>query len=262
MSGARLRYSVVIPVYNGRHFIAKAIESCLGQTMLPDEIIVIDDASTDETVSIVQSFQSPLIKIERNQKNRGPSFSRNKGMKLAESDWILFLDADDLFHPEKIRIVDDCIRSNGKIRAFGHSYNIAGLGGAHLGESVPIPERITLWQVLLKNPVVTPALCVRAGNDILFNEAMGYAEDHDFILRTAEQYGLWFIDLPLCVLQRAPLTGGGISSHKWKMRKGEMKMYMNYGKRNNRYLLIPFLLFFSLMKHGRQILFKRKHNAL
>jgi teichuronic acid biosynthesis glycosyltransferase TuaG len=66
--------------------------------------------------------------------------------------------------------------------------------------------------------------------------------------------GLWFLDLPLCSLQRMPLTEGGISSNKWKMRKGEMKMYIDYCKRNNWYAAVPFLLLFSLLKHAKQML--------
>lgn len=258
MTEANLRYAVIIPVYNGEAFVAKAIESCLQQTMLPDEIVVIDDASKDDTISIVQSFNSPLIKLEQNKKNSGPSFSRNRGMQLADADWILFLDADDVFHPEKIKIIDGYIRNNTGVKAIGHSFDVGLLNEKKIfSQPFPQAKQITVREVLLKNPVVTPALCVHAQNRISFNEQMSYAEDHDFILRTTEQFGLWFVNLPLCSLQRLPLTGGGISSNKWKMRKGEMKMYIDYCKRHKAYPAMPFLLLFSLMKHARQLLFTK-----
>lgn len=259
MTGKILRYAVVIPVYNGQQFIAKAIESCLQQSLLPSEIIVVDDASTDDTVSIVRSFSSDLIRLEQNTSNRGPSFSRNRGMQLAGSDWILFLDADDVFHPEKIEIINQCIHTNNDIKAIGHSFDVVDhLQKTALPGPLPALQIITVREVLLKNPVVTPALCVNAHNGIVFNERMSYAEDHDFILRTTERCGLWFIDLPLCFLQRAPLTTGGLSSNKWRMRKGEMRMYIDYCKRNNQRLAIPFLLGFSLLKHIRQMVISSK----
>ncbi|MDB5211055.1 MAG: hypothetical protein JWQ30_1882, partial [Sediminibacterium sp.] len=64
-------FTIVIPVYNGAAYISKAIKSCLQQTVLPNEIIVIDDASTDDTAGIVQAIRSSLIKYERNIENRG-----------------------------------------------------------------------------------------------------------------------------------------------------------------------------------------------
>jgi teichuronic acid biosynthesis glycosyltransferase TuaG len=248
-----MRFAIIIPVYNGQAFIARAIESCLGQAALPDEIIVIDDASTDDTASIVRSFNSSLIRYERNEKNSGPSFSRNRGMQLATADWILFLDADDIFHTEKIRIIRECIQSDETIKSIGHAFDLMGEKKIIPAE-IPSLKKLTSREILLRNAVVTPALCVSAQNRILFNEQMSYAEDHDFILRTTEKFGLWFLDLPLCSLQRMPLTEGGISSNKWKMRKGEMKMYIDYCKRNNWYPAVPFLLLFSLLKHARQML--------
>jgi teichuronic acid biosynthesis glycosyltransferase TuaG len=250
-------FSVVIPVYNGETCIQNAIKSCLQQTLLPNEIIVIDDASNDNTASQVQSLNTDLIRYKKNEQNQGPSFSRNKGIELASGSWILFLDADDMFHPRKIEIVNYYLEQDKNIQAIGHMFavkeNRLFASGDQWMKDLPVLKRITAKDVLLKNPVVTPALAVSANNAIFFNETMAYAEDHDFVLRTAEKFGISYIDLPLCTLGRPPLTAGGISSHKWKMRKGEMKMYIDYCKRNKWYLLIPFLLLFSLIKHIQKL---------
>lgn len=265
MSEANLRFAIIIPVYNGEVFIAKALESCLRQTVLPCEIIVVDDASTDETAAIVKSFNSPLIKYVQNEKNSGPSLSRNRGMRMASADWFLFLDADDVFHPKKIEIIGHCINKNESICAIGHSFAVMGPGNEVADLSIDaLPEitRFSPGEVLRRNPVVTPALAVKAANHIFFNEEMSYAEDHDFILRTAEQFGLSYLDLPLCSLRRMPLTAGGLSSNKWKMRKGEMRMYIDYCKRNKWYPAIPFLLLFSIVKHVRQVIFAEKTIAV
>jgi teichuronic acid biosynthesis glycosyltransferase TuaG len=256
-----LRFAIIIPVYNGQAFIAEAIESCLQQTVLPYEIIVVDDGSTDETAAIIRSFDIPVIKFVQNEKNSGPSFSRNRGMEMASAEWVLFLDADDIFHPKKIEILTHCIRKNETIRAIGHSFDIMDAGRKVADPSVhslPAITKFSASEVLRSNPVVTPALAVLAANPVFFNEKMNYAEDHDFILRTAEQFGLSYLNLPLCSLRRRPLTTGGLSSNKWKMRKGEMNMYVDYCKRHKLYPAIPFLLLFSLLKHARNMISQKK----
>lgn len=94
--------SVIIPVYNGEKYIQKAILSVLEQTFPPVEIIIVDDASTDQTLEIVAKNNSPKIKIVRNLFNRGPSFSRNRGIELAVGAWVAILDADDWFTPHRL----------------------------------------------------------------------------------------------------------------------------------------------------------------
>lgn len=261
MPGDTIYFTVVIPVFNGATYITRAIESCLQQTLRPRQIIVIDDASTDDTGEMVKSLRSDLIRYERNDQNRGPSYSRNRGMQMATGSWIVFLDADDLFHPHKLETISYCIQNNENIRAIGHAFNLVEQAQIQFNSqwknSLPPLKYYSAKQVLWSSPVVTPSLAVSAANAIFFDESMVYAEDHDFILRTAEKFGLYYLDMPLCSLQRLPLTPGGISSHKWQMRVGEMKMYIRYGKRHHNYLAIPFLLLFSLLKHLRNILLQR-----
>lgn len=261
MSDTQHSFSVIIPVYNGEKFIAGAIQSCLQQTVLPAEIIVIDDASTDNTPAIVQSFDPALVKYIRNDENHGPSFSRNRGMMMVCSSWILFLDADDVFHPEKIAIIGRCVSQNKNIRAIGHSFDMVDKSSIKQpGEWQGSPLKLKMFSaddVLLKNRIVTPALGVSSHNGILFNEKMVFAEDHDFILRTAEAFGVWFLNIPLCSLNRKPLTKGGISDNRWMMRKGEMNMYIDYCKRHKLYPAIPFFLVFSLLKYLKNMIFLR-----
>lgn len=90
--------SVILPSFNAGAFIESALRSILGQTRLPDEVIVIDDGSTDGTAGIVESIGSPLIRYIR-QPNQGVSTARNRGLKEARGEFIAFLDADDLWRP-------------------------------------------------------------------------------------------------------------------------------------------------------------------
>jgi glycosyltransferase involved in cell wall biosynthesis len=85
--------SVVIPAYNSAKFISRTIESVLAQTRRPDEIIVVDDGSTDNTAEVIKKFGSDVRYIY--QENAGPSVARNRGVEAANCEWIAFLDADD-----------------------------------------------------------------------------------------------------------------------------------------------------------------------
>ena len=107
--------SVIIPVYNRCILIERAIKSVLGQTLVPDEIIVIDDGSTDGTDKIIKNNYPDIILLK--QKNRGVSCARNNGIFNAKGTWITLLDSDDEWLPEKLEKQSQAIQvnSNNKI---------------------------------------------------------------------------------------------------------------------------------------------------
>lgn len=100
--------SVVIPACNSEAFIAKAVDSVLGQELLPDEILIIDDGSTDATPEVIQRMitargdKKPRIKYIR-QANQGPAVARNTGITAAAGDYIAFLDSDDTWLPARLK---------------------------------------------------------------------------------------------------------------------------------------------------------------
>lgn len=99
MTPERAAISVVIPVFNGERFIAAAIESVLSQTTSIFEVIVVDDGSTDGTRAVVTG-RGDRVRYER-QVNAGPAAARNLGIEHARGEFVAFLDADDLWIPEK-----------------------------------------------------------------------------------------------------------------------------------------------------------------
>jgi glycosyltransferase involved in cell wall biosynthesis len=94
------RVSCVVPVFNGERFLAEALESILAQTYPPTELIVVDDGSTDGSPQIVQAYGERVVLLQ--QSNRGPAAARNRGIRAARGDLLAFLDADDLWRPEKL----------------------------------------------------------------------------------------------------------------------------------------------------------------
>ena len=106
-----LLISVIMAVYNGERYIAEAIESILGQTYRPIEIVVVDDGSTDGSADIIKSFADPQIRYFY-QDNRGLSAARNQGTNLAQGSFFAFLDADDVWLVDKLTLQIEAFKSN------------------------------------------------------------------------------------------------------------------------------------------------------
>lgn len=94
--------SVIIPAYNTAGYIAQSIQSALGQTLKNIEVIVVDDASTDETVAIAQRFQDDRLRIFINEQNMGAAGARNRAIQAARGEWIAVLDSDDWYAPDRL----------------------------------------------------------------------------------------------------------------------------------------------------------------
>ena len=94
--------SIVMPTYNRGYIIEKAIFSAISQTYTNWELIIVDDASTDETESVVTGIRDERIRYVRNEINRGANFSRNRGCSLAKGDYLAFLDSDNYWEKEML----------------------------------------------------------------------------------------------------------------------------------------------------------------
>lgn len=92
--------SCIVPVYNGARFLSDALDSILAQSYPALEPIVVDDGSTDETAEVVRTFGDRVTYVH--QENAGPASARNTGVRQATGAFLAFLDADDLWHPEKL----------------------------------------------------------------------------------------------------------------------------------------------------------------
>ena len=102
-----MEISVVIPAYNAAPFLARCLKSVFAQTLKPEEVIVVDDKSTDNTASLAAGLGA---KVVSRAVNGGLSAARNSGIQYASSEWIALLDADDRWMPEKLERQVACIR--------------------------------------------------------------------------------------------------------------------------------------------------------
>lgn len=105
-----MKVSVIIPTYNRHKFLKKAISSVQTQLEQPDEIIVVDDGSTDDTENVVEQFLEKVTYIW--QKNNGVSSARNLGIRKAQNEWLAFLDSDDLWKPKKLLLQKNALQQN------------------------------------------------------------------------------------------------------------------------------------------------------
>jgi len=174
--------SCIIPVYNGERFIAAAAESILGQTHGPIEIIVVDDGSADGTGEVLEQFSGHLRVIT--QPNAGHAAARNTGIRASTGELIAFLDADDLWHRDKLARQLQRIAQRPELGViFSHLLNFSGnppppdsdLSPATAG-SVPGYTSVTM--------LARRTLFDTVG---LFDETLQHGNDRDWLLRAAEQ---------------------------------------------------------------------------
>lgn len=251
-------YAVVIPSYNAAASIRRCIRSVFAQSLPPKEVIVVDDCSTDNSVavfaSLTEEFASSaarliFITLERNS---GPAAARNRGMARATATHVAFLDSDDTWMPEKLSVLDKFIRSYDP-RIVGHSYTIGDTLPAQVEPHAGAKSRsIGPWLFLVRNVAQTSCVVMRRDSDCLFNERMRYCEDYDLWLRISEAMPLLLIQgAALTRLGRTPLSAGGLSGSRFRMRLGELRVYFRFAMRHFpwRLPMLPLLVVFSMVKH-------------
>jgi len=106
MSSA-VQVTVVIPAYDRAHLLGRAIDSVLGQTLTPAAVIVVDDGSVDDTKAVVQAYGDEVRYVW--QLNAGGAAARNHGVELAETEWVAFLDSDDLWLPNHLELLAEAV---------------------------------------------------------------------------------------------------------------------------------------------------------
>lgn len=118
------KISVIMPLYNAEKYVKRTIECVLNQTYKDFELILIDDCSTDSTMEIVNSIKDERIKIVKNDKNRGISYSRNHGLQVAQGEYIALMDDDDLAPLERFEMEAEYLDEHPEIAVIGGGFRI------------------------------------------------------------------------------------------------------------------------------------------
>jgi len=252
--------SVVIPMYNAQNTIIKAVKSVLDQTFDGTvEIIIVNDGSTDSSLSIVNEFKlaNPTINIViADQPNGGAQKARNAGLMLAKGNWIALLDSDDYWLPEKLKIQMRILRANKNIDFLGCNRNNEKTRVLWMKKEKL--SKIKYKELLIKMYPQTSTAIFRKSiiSEVgLYDETLRYGEDGDFWLRISIKKEMYFLPESLVITGDGKPNFGysGMTSLLDKMEKGNIKVLRKQLNLNHiNFLEFLILRVYYLIKYSRR----------
>jgi teichuronic acid biosynthesis glycosyltransferase TuaG len=194
-----LLVSIIMPVFNGEKYITESIESVIDQSYINWELLIIDDGSTDDTSSIVNLFTNDERIKYFYKNNEGPAKARNYGIKKSDGIYIAFLDADDLWHKEKLKLQLEYILKFNYSFVFCN-FVIINDKSKIIGKNFINTEDNSNENLLVKDYIGT--LSVIFNREIInkigyFDEKIINTEDWDYWIRISKFYKLGFLNLTL-----------------------------------------------------------------
>lgn len=248
--------SVVIPYFNDSATILRALRSVLAQDLSPKEIIIVDDGSEfDEHLALKKILETDIrtenpVNLLRNSKNSGAASARNIGWERASSTYVAFLDADDAWHPLKLRLQVQLMESL-KLDISSHLYSENCEMSSDL--SLETVKWYTFSDFLIKNRCSTPSVVVRNDVNHRFLEGKRYSEDYLLWLMFAYNSPVPVINLFLARGFKKAWGEKGLSSNLSKMFLGQISSYKFLWSRGMigfpRFL---FLCFWSFVRYFRR----------
>lgn len=217
--------SIVIPMYNSEKYIGETIQCILNQTYKNWEIIFVDDGSKDKSVQIVKEFQDSRMHLYQNEKNYGPAYTRNQGIRKAQGRYLAYIDADDLWDADKLEKQIRFMQRMGCAFSFT-GYEFAGEDGKRNGKIVQIPAEVDYYYALKHTTISTITVMfdrTQISDEVLYMPLDARGEDTATwwkILRHG--YVAYGINEPLSVYRR---YAGSRSSNKLEAVHGTWKMY-------------------------------------
>lgn len=207
------KVSVIIPLYNAKNYIAKAINSVLNQTYHNIEIIVINDVSTDHPETILEKFKDRITLINLTE-NKGPANARNHGISKSTGDYISFLDSDDYYHPDKIQTELNYFEQYPKFNWIYSKVNLVDPNNSIMNTFPECalyadedPPQGNIFHRLLNNnflPVNAVLIKKEVFNGIMLDKELIGIEDWDLFIRIAEKNPIKFLNKTLSSILYRP----------------------------------------------------------
>lgn len=252
--------SVVVPCFRCTDTIERAIASVAAQTVVPEEVILVDDASGDGTRMLLHEisrrYAPGWIKLVLLDENVGAGSARNAGWAIATQPLIAFLDADDAWHFRKIEIQHGYMIANPEVALSGHGFRLLKQGVLPYWEvSKGAGQRITKWRMMLSNRFVTPSVMIRRDVSHRFIDRQRYMEDHMLWLSVVCA-GAPVVKLPaaLAAIYKDPFGVTGLSSRVWLMERSDLGNYKRlYASRCINSLQFGTLVVYSVLKYLRRL---------
>jgi glycosyltransferase involved in cell wall biosynthesis len=256
------RVSVVIPCYCCKDTIRRAVESVYQQSLRPAEVIIVDDASPDNTLSVLselaKEYPEGWISIISLAMNAGPGTARNHGWNLASQPYVAFLDSDDSWHHNKIELQYGWMQKNPGAALTGQTGltidTSSNIKTKSLREGDVRFSRVSSRDLLLSNRFSTPSIMLRKDLPNRFPEGKRFCEDYELWCDLCcSGFQCYSIDVPLTFCYK-PLYGhAGLSGNLWKMEQGELGVYAALrAKRKIGLFLHGCLSIWSLVRYVRR----------
>lgn len=201
--------SVIIPTYNRAEFVCRAIRSVLAQTFRDFEILIIDDASRDNTEALIRTNFSHEIEIGilryiKNETNLERSRSRNKGVALSIGEYIAFLDDDDIWLPDHLAQLIDFFNKNDNIGCVFSNFFIIFKSAQKTAQVRFIDNKLkasnNMQELCILGELAWPTSAVIKKEVFIlvggFNDSLSYLEDKEFFCRVAMNYGIGYASEP------------------------------------------------------------------
>lgn len=254
--------SVIIPCYCCSKTIDRAVSSVANQTVLPKELILVNDASTDDTIDVLKVLKKQYgdwIKIVDQQINVGAGSARNAGWSLATQPYIAFLDSDDAWHPKKIEIQYQYMKDNFNVTMSGHLFRELPqntMDKLNWDVDLKLVKKVTWMQLLLKNHFVTPSVMLKRDIPFRFLDGRRHVEDYLLWLEIVGARLLAVkLHADLAAVYKPMFGASGLSSNMWLMEKAELSNYQYlFQQKKIRLFQYAFLQLFSIAKYLRRLL--------
>ncbi|MCD7040373.1 glycosyltransferase [Pseudomonas sp. MAFF 311095] len=256
--------SVVIPCYRCKNTIKRALDSVYNQTILPAEVILVEDASNDGTLeylnSISKEYSAGWIKVIPLEVNSGPGTARNVGWNASSQPYVAFLDSDDSWHPQKIEIQYLWMEQHPHVALTGQMGVVISDAVDATSKCYPMNDvvfsEISKFRLLLSNKFSTPSVLIRREVQYRFTAGKRFCEDYELWCKVVCAGHICFaVNLPLTFCYK-PLYGhAGLSGDLWNMESGELSVYNVLRKNGSINMAVAFFLkAWSLIRYGRRII--------